>query len=118
MKSRLLVSLLLLCFTVPVVALELDGSISGTARDSQGGALPGVTVTITDAGRALLAKVSPGHIEKPPESLVVSGTETATVSRGGRAKPTRVSPDSVASSTACWPCSAPRSRSPMRWRSS
>ena len=47
MKSRLLVSLLLLCFTVPVLALELDGSISGTARDSSGGALPGVTVTVT-----------------------------------------------------------------------
>src|SRR5437868_10087057 len=47
MKSRLLVSLLLLCFTVPAVAIELDGSISGTARDSQGGALPGVTVTVT-----------------------------------------------------------------------
>jgi outer membrane receptor protein involved in Fe transport len=47
MKSRLLVTLLLLCFTVPAVALELDGAISGTVRDSQGGAIPGVTVTVT-----------------------------------------------------------------------
>ncbi|MDQ6893228.1 MAG: TonB-dependent receptor [Acidobacteriota bacterium] len=47
MKSRLLVSLLLLCFTVPAVAIELDGAISGTVRDSSGGALPGVTVTVT-----------------------------------------------------------------------
>src|SRR4051812_6353473 len=47
MKSRLLVSLLLLCFTVPAVALELAGSISGTVRDGNGGPVPGVTVTIT-----------------------------------------------------------------------
>jgi outer membrane receptor protein involved in Fe transport len=31
----------------PVLALELDGAISGTVRDSQGSPLPGVSVTVT-----------------------------------------------------------------------
>ena len=47
MVRKLTALLVLLLGAFPVMALELDGSISGAVHDSQGGALPGVTITVT-----------------------------------------------------------------------
>lgn len=44
---RITTFLVLLVAAYPLVALELDGTISGTVRDSQGNPLPGVSVTVT-----------------------------------------------------------------------
>ncbi len=45
--KKLAVFALLLLGALTALALELDGTISGTVRDSQGSPLPGVTVTVS-----------------------------------------------------------------------
>ena len=44
---KLLAFLLLVAVAVPASAQSLTGTVSGTVKDEQGGALPGVTVTLT-----------------------------------------------------------------------
>jgi hypothetical protein len=44
--SKALALLLLLAVAVPVAAQSLTGTVTGTVKDEQGGALPGVTVTL------------------------------------------------------------------------
>ena len=42
-------ALVLVCLSLPAVAQDFRGAISGTVTDASGGVLPGVTVTITNA---------------------------------------------------------------------
>ncbi|MEO8432406.1 MAG: TonB-dependent receptor [Acidobacteriota bacterium] len=72
MRSRFLVTLFALAVCAPALALELDGAISGTVRDNQGGALPGVTVTVS--------------------SPVLQGTRTAVSKTDGSFQVTKLPP--------------------------
>ena len=53
-RTRLLVAALstivLILFTIPAVAQDFRGAVSGTVTDSTGGVLPGVTITVTNTG--------------------------------------------------------------------
>ena len=47
MRFRLLFSVaLLLCLAAPLAFAQTTGSVSGTVRDPEGNAVPGVTVTV------------------------------------------------------------------------
>ena len=45
-------TIVLILFTIPAVAQDFRGAVSGTVTDSTGGVLPGVTITVTNATRS------------------------------------------------------------------
>jgi hypothetical protein len=51
--------LALLIGVVPAAAQTNTGQISGTIKDSSGGVLPGVTVTVTNVGTGSSGRTSP-----------------------------------------------------------
>jgi hypothetical protein len=46
MRKTLSIAFLLLAFALPLAAQSLTGTVSGTVKDTQGGVLPGVTITL------------------------------------------------------------------------
>ena len=53
MKALCVLLALLVSLASPAAAQSISGQISGTIRDSQGGVLPGVTVTVTNVGTGI-----------------------------------------------------------------
>src|ERR1043165_1891757 len=48
--STVLSALALVFLTIPAFAQDFRGKVAGTIKDATGGVLPGVTVTVTNAG--------------------------------------------------------------------
>lgn len=82
--SLLLLSLLFISgFSVEIRAQAVYGSISGTVTDSQGGVIPGATVTITSTERNTTETVTTNDSGLYVKDRLIPGTYRVTIEKSG-----------------------------------
>src|SRR5262245_12257965 len=87
-RLSLLVALAAVLFGAPALSQAADGSVTGTVRDATGAALPGVTVTLTNAASGAVHTATTAN-DGTFSAQVPAGTYTVTASLRGFGSQTR-----------------------------